>query len=136
MTNETPLLILGARGQVGRALVAEGCRRGLGIRALGHAECDVSDHDAIDRAVDGVRMVVNCAAYTAVDRAETDEKAAFRVNAWGAGHVATTCARVKVPLVHISTDYIFDGSSGVPIHETDRARPLNVYGRSKLEGEL
>src|SRR5438477_5344207 len=99
MTNETPLLILGARGQVGRALVAEACRRGLAVRAMGHAECDVSDPDAIDRAVEGARTVVNCAGYTAVDRAETDAETAFRINADGAGNVAAACARVKITVL-------------------------------------
>src|SRR5712671_4832701 len=130
------MLILGARGQVGRALAAESNRRGLKVRALGHAECDISDPDAVTRAVEGARWVVNCAAYTAVDRAETDDETAFRINADGARNVAIACAKGAIPLVHISTDYIFDGENKTPTHELDVARPLNVYGQSKLDGEL
>jgi dTDP-4-dehydrorhamnose reductase len=130
------MLILGARGQVGRALAAESNRRGLKVGALGHAECDISDPDAVTRAVGGARWVVNCAAYTAVDRAETDDETAFRINADGARNVAIACAKGAIPLVHISTDYIFDGENKTPIHELNVARPLNVYGQSKLDGEL
>jgi len=130
------LLILGARGQVGRALAAESNRRGLKVRAWGHAECDISDPDAVTRAVEGAGWVVNCAAYTAVDRAETDDETAFRINADGARNVAIACAAASIPLVHISTDYIFDGENKTPTHELDVARPLNVYGQSKLDGEI
>ena len=130
------VLILGAVGQVGRALAAESSCRGLEVRALGHAECDISDRDAVAHAVAGARWVVNCAAYTAVDRAESDAETAFRINAGGARKVAVACAKASIPLVHISTDYIFDGENRTPIRELDRARPLNVYGQTKLEGEL
>ena len=129
------LLILGARGQVGHALAVESNRRGIEIKAFGHAECDISDPDAVARAVAGTRCVINCAAYTAVDRAETDAETAFRVNAGGAGNVATACAEASIPLVHISTDYVFDGENPNPAREIDLPRPINVYGQSKLDGE-
>ncbi len=104
-------------------------------RALGRADCDISDRHAVERAVAGSRMVVNCAAYTAVDKAESDTDAAYRVNSLGAGNVAAACAEAGIPLVHLSTDYVFDGASSRPATEEDPPRPLNVYGRSKLDGE-
>src|SRR6266446_4506483 len=107
------MLILGARGQVGRALAAESNRRRLKVRALGHAECDISDPDAVTRAVEGARWVVNCAACTAVDRAETKDENAFRINADGVRNVAMACACASIPLVHISTDYVFDGEGQI-----------------------
>jgi dTDP-4-dehydrorhamnose reductase len=130
------LLILGAHGQVGRALVARAGQRCVRHRALGHAECDISDRGAVDQAVKGVRFVVNCAAYTAVDRAETDAQAANRVNVIGAGNVAAASAKVAIPLLHLSSDYVFDGQSRRPAREDDEPGPLSVYGRSKFAGEL
>lgn len=130
------LLILGAHGQVGRAVAAQASRRGIGNRALGHAECDVSDRDAVARAIEGARLVVNCAAYTAVDRAETEADAASRINTLGAENVAAACAQAAIPLVHLSTDYVFDGHSAGPARDVDPPRPLSVYGRSKLGGEI
>src|SRR5262245_57314050 len=130
------LLILGAHGQVGRALVARASQRCVRHRALGHAECDISDQGAVDQAVKDVRFVVNCAAYTAVDRAETDVQAANRVNAIGAGNVAAACAQAAIPLLHLSSDYVFDGQSPRPAREDDEPGPLSAYGRSKFAGEL
>jgi dTDP-4-dehydrorhamnose reductase len=130
------LLILGARGQVGRALIAHANRRGFRHRALGRAECDVCDRDAVRRAITCARLVVNCAAYTAVDRAETEPDAALRVNAHGAENIAAACTEAAIPLIHLSTDYVFDGCSARPAREDDPTRPLSVYGRTKLGGEV
>jgi len=130
------LVILGAHGQVGRALVAQAGQRHISNRAFGEAECDISDCRAVDQAVKGARFVVNCAAYTAVDRAETEVEAANRVNRIGAGIVAEACAQAAIPLLHLSTDYVFDGHNPRPAREDDKPRPLGVYGQSKLGGEL
>ena len=130
------VLILGAQGQVGRALVAQARQDGIAHRALGRAECDVTDRFAVERAVRGCRYVVNCSAYTAVDQAETNEEAAYRVNTVGPANVAAACAAIGIPLVHLSTDYVFDGQGARPANEDDAPRPLNVYGRSKLGGEV
>jgi dTDP-4-dehydrorhamnose reductase len=132
----TQLLILGAQGQVGRALVMRARQASLRYDALGRLECDIGDRAAVERVVQPGRVVVNCSAYTAVDRAETEAEAVYRVNAVGAGNVAAACAAAGVPLVHLSTDYIFDGESRTPAHEDDPPRPLNVYGHSKLGGEI
>jgi len=130
------LVILGAHGQVGRALVGQAEQRHISNRAFGEAECDISDCRAVDQAVKGARFVVNCAAYTAVDRAETEVEAANRVNRIGAGIVAEACAQAAIPLLHLSTDYVFDGHNPRPAREDDKPRPLGVYGQSKLGGEL
>jgi dTDP-4-dehydrorhamnose reductase len=133
--NERLVLILGAHGQVGRALAAQAGKRGFSHRALGHAECDTTDRVALASTIESACFVVNCAAYTAVDRAEVDAGAAYRVNEAGAENVALACAQAHIPLLHISTDYVFDGESTRPAREDDPTRPLNVYGRSKLAGE-
>src|SRR5262245_3418504 len=128
----TSLLILGGQGQIGRALGARAQDVGLAHEALGHAECDITDPLAVERAGRGRSLAVNWAAYTLVDRAETEGAAAHRINAIGARTVAAVCAAAGVPLVHLSTDYGFDGASDRPARENDPARPLNVYGQSKL----
>jgi len=129
------LLILGAHGQVGRAVAAQASRRGIGSRAFGRADCDISDRDSVAWAVKRACLVVNCAAYTAVDRAETEAEIAHRINAVGAENIAAACAQAAIPLVHLSTDYVFDGHTAGPAREDDPPRPLSVYGRSKLGGE-
>jgi dTDP-4-dehydrorhamnose reductase len=129
------LTILGANGQVGRALTGVARQNRIPHRALGRAQCDIADPTALQHAIAGSSFVVNCAAYTAVDRAETDVDAACRVNALGAENVAVACAQAGIPLVHISTDYVFDGIRARPAREDDRPRPLSVYGSSKLAGE-
>jgi len=132
---EMQLSILGASGQVGRALAALARQESIPHRALGRAECDITEPLAVKRAVAESRIVVNCAAYTAVDRAESDQDAAYSVNSLGAENVAAACAQAGIPLVHLSTDYVFDGTSAQPASEDDPPRPLNAYGRSKLGGE-
>jgi dTDP-4-dehydrorhamnose reductase len=132
----TSLLILGAQGQVGRAVAKQARRSGVKHEALGRAECDVTDRPAVEYAVGRNSVVVNCAAYTAVDRAEAEPAAAHRINAVGAGTVAAACAAAGVPLVHLSTDYVFSGESDRPVREDDPPRPLSVYGQSKLDGEI
>lgn len=131
----TRWLITGAHGQLGSDL-----RRVLAdedVRALGRSDLDVADLRAVADAIAGFRpdVVVNSAAYTAVDAAETDEDAAYRVNAAGAAAVASAVARMGGRLIHVSTDYVFDGESRVPYEVDDPTEPKSVYGRSKLAGE-
>ncbi len=130
------LLILGARGQVGRALASLAADRGISHRALGRADCDVTDRKAVGRAIERASFVVNCAAHTAVDAAETDIAKAYGVNALACEHIASACAEADAGLLHLSTDHVFDGVVPQPWREEDPARPLNVYGRSKLAGEI
>jgi dTDP-4-dehydrorhamnose reductase len=130
-----PLLIFGAQGQVGRALATLMAAGDVKHAALSRADCDITDPIAVERVLPGIRVAINCAAYTAVDEAEADEQTAQRINGEGAANVAAACARIGIPLVHISTDYVFDGESSRPMKEEDPPHPLNAYGRSKLAGE-
>jgi dTDP-4-dehydrorhamnose reductase len=132
----THLLVLGANGQVGRALVRLAGATRIACRALGRHECDIVDRSSVQAAIDGSKVVVNCAAYTAVDKAEAEAELAHRINAVGAGNVAASCARAGIPLIHLSTDYVFDGQLARPAGEDDAVNPINVYGHSKLAGEI
>jgi len=131
------LLVTGAGGMLGRAVVDAAARLGHEVRGCARAELDVTDADATRQAVVAARphAVINCAAYTDVDGAESDWQAADAVNAGGAGHVAAAAAQVGAFVVHVSTDYVFDGSKREPWLESDRVAPLGVYGETKLAGE-
>ena len=131
------LAVTGATGQVVRALV-ERAPVGVTVVALGRPLIDLADPAGIAPALAriGADVVVNAAAYTAVDRAETDSAAAFAINAAGAGAVAAAARSLELPLIHISTDYVFDGTKTAPYVETDPTGPTGVYGASKLAGEL
>lgn len=130
------ILITGAGGQLGSALQTTLANRE--VVALTRAELDVTDFDDVRAAVAAVRpeVVVNCAAYTAVDAAESDEAGAFRLNAEAARNLAMATAEHKIALVQVSTDYVFDGAGDRPYVESDATNPQSVYGRSKLAGEL
>jgi len=132
------IVITGAGGQVGRFLAAEAAREGRDVLALTSREWDITDAGAAARFVARGDVVVNCAAYTAVDAAESDVARAHAVNAVGAGNVARACARAGARLIHISTDYVFSGSFAGrprPYDLDDPTGPLSVYGLSKLAGE-
>ena len=131
-----PILVVGRHGQVAQALALRGFD-GIPHVALGRDEIDLTDSGAVERAfaAHNPRLVVNAAAYTAVDKAESEGDLAFAVNSDGAAILARLCAEAKIPLIHISTDYVFNGSKNVPYVEDDEIDPLNVYGVSKAEGE-
>ena len=132
------LLITGWQGQLAQALVARSVRVGdVEACAVGRPALDLCSLPTIERAMTEVRptLVVNAAAYTAVDAAETDEAAAHALNADGAGLIARAAAQKGVPIVHISTDYVYDGTKAGAYVETDPTNPVNAYGRSKLAGE-
>jgi dTDP-4-dehydrorhamnose reductase len=128
------IMVLGAGGQVGRALV-----EALGPRAiaLGRSDADYSRPTTLPAVLDRFKpaAVINAAAYTQVDRAESEYDEALRVNGEAPGILAGWCAAHDVPLVHYSTDYVFPGTGFRPWTETDAVGPLNAYGRTKLEGE-
>ena len=132
------LLVTGAQGMLGRAVVDCAVRLGHDVRAASRAELDITDTEATRRALLAGRpaAVINCAAYTDVDGAESDWQGAERVNASGAGHLAAAAAEVGARIVHVSTDYVFDGSKREPWVESDPVAPLGVYGDTKLAGEL
>lgn len=130
------ILLLGANGQVGWEL--QRSLEPLGpVRALTRAEADLSDRDALSRAVreTGPSLIVNAAAYTAVDRAEEEAALAHAINAGAPGLLAGEAKRLGIALVHYSTDYVFDGAGDRPAREDDATAPLNAYGRTKLAGE-
>jgi dTDP-4-dehydrorhamnose reductase len=131
------ILVTGSAGQLGRDVVRAAERAGHDVTGYAHGELDITDPDALDRAFDADRSeaVVNCAAYTDVDGAEADPNAAMEVNAIGAGRVAAAARRASARVVHVSSDYVFDGRRRQPYLEEDEANPLSAYGRSKLTGE-
>jgi dTDP-4-dehydrorhamnose reductase len=132
------ILVAGAHGQLARALLEEAqARAGVSVTALGRPDLDVARPGSIARAIAQVApdVVINAAAYTAVDKAESEAAAAFAVNRDGAGALAAAAAAHGAPIVHISTDYVFDGSKPGAYVEDDPTGPTGVYGRSKLEGE-
>jgi dTDP-4-dehydrorhamnose reductase len=137
VTKPLRLVVTGSRGQVVRALAERGPLRKVEIVAIGLPQFDLSKPASIGPALEAARpdVVVSAAAYTAVDLAETNADEAFAINADGAGEVAHAAAKLGAPIVHLSTDYIFDGTLDRPYLEDDPTSPIGVYGRSKLAGE-
>ena len=129
----TRYLITGASGMLGHDL--QRALAGRDVVALSRSELDITDPDAVAAAVAGVDVVFNCAAYTKVDAAETDEEAAHAVNAIGAETLALATAANDAVLVQISTDYVFKGDATSPYQEDEPRDPLNAYGRTKAAGE-
>ena len=131
------LLVTGAGGMLGGAVVQRAVALGHDVHAATRAELDVTDRAAAHRLLHEVcpTAVVHCAAYTDVDGAESQWRVAEAVNARGAGHVATAAEEVGARIVHVSTDYVFDGSKREPWVESDPVAPLGVYGETKLAGE-
>jgi len=131
------LLITGAQGQVGMALQHQAAALGWQVLAVDRDLLDITDTAAVQAKVSefGPDAVINAAAYTAVDRAESEEKEAFAANRDGPAYLARACEAAAIPLVHYSTDYVFDGSKQGGYVESDTTSPLGVYGRSKLAGE-
>jgi dTDP-4-dehydrorhamnose reductase len=130
-------LVTGAGGMLGRDLVNALERDGETVAALTHSDLDITDERRVHAAVRHIRpdVVVNCAAWTAVDDAELHEDEALRANGHGAAHVAAACAGTGARLVHISTDYVFSGDGCRPYAEHDPVGPRTAYGRTKLLGE-
>lgn len=128
------VLIFGRTAQVARELARVGGGEAV---CLGREEADLSDPAACAAVIreTGARAVINAAAYTAVDKAEDEEALATRINGDAPGAMARAAAERGLPFLHISTDYVFDGTGDVPWRETDNVAPLNAYGRSKLRGE-
>ncbi|MEM8854385.1 MAG: dTDP-4-dehydrorhamnose reductase [Pseudomonadota bacterium] len=129
-------LVIGRSGQVARALV-ERAGAGADIVALGRPDIDLADGTGVSAAFDAHRpgLVVNAAAYTAVDTAESEPDAAHVLNAEAPGRLARLCAERDVPFIHLSTDYVFDGTADRPYRESDPIAPMGVYGKTKADGE-
>lgn len=138
MTADTrTILILGRNGQVARSLEEQLTARGHTVVKVGRPEVDLCDPLSVSQVIRAARpaWVINAAAYTAVDRAEDETQAAFAANAIGAQAAALAAAEAGAPIIHFSTDYVFDGTKALPYVETDATSPLGIYGQSKLEGE-
>jgi dTDP-4-dehydrorhamnose reductase len=131
------ILLFGAGGQLGQELACAARARSIPVRAIDRSEADITNPRAVAEAIMGTKasLVVNAAAYTAVDKAETETAQAKLVNETGPALLAEACARSRLPLVHLSTDYVFDGTKNAPYVETDPISPLGVYGRTKAAGE-
>ncbi len=128
-------LVTGGRGMLGTDVVSALVDAGQRVSALGSADLDVRDPQACLAAVRGADVVVNCAAWTAVDDAESDEAGAFAVNAVGAANLARACAATDARLVQVSTDYVFDGAADAAYGEDAPIAPRSAYGRTKAAGE-
>ncbi|TCN57139.1 dTDP-4-dehydrorhamnose reductase [Rhodococcus sp. SMB37] len=129
------VLVTGAHGQLGRHVIDLATSSGIPIRGAGSAEIDITDDASVVGAVAPGSVVINCAAYTAVDAAETDEEAATAVNGHGPEVLARVCADVGATLIHVSTDYVFAGDATQPYPVDAPTGPCSAYGRTKLLGE-
>lgn len=129
------LLVTGAAGMLGHDVVAAARARGWDVRGVDLPDVDITRPHDVATAVAGTQAVINCAAYTRVDDAETEQELAQRVNGEGPRCLAQACRDAGAVLMHVSTDYVFDGAGNRPYREDDATAPLNVYGASKLRGE-
>ena len=133
------VLVIGHNGQLGSALMPVLQRnRSLAVLGIDYPDIDIADPHSVDLVFGGFDpdFVINCAAYTAVDAAESDEDRAMAINGLGPRHIATECRKAGAWLVHVSTDYVFDGTATSPYAEDAQPSPASAYGRSKLAGDL
>jgi len=130
------VLVAGGNGQLGRELALR-APQGWAVTALGSTELDIRDREAVAKVVEeiGPELVINAAAYTAVDRAESEPDLAYAINGHGVAHLAEAAKATGAKLIHVSTDFVFDGRNSTPYQVNDRPNPVSVYGASKLEGE-
>jgi len=130
------VLVTGANGMLGRDLIAV-LEKGHEVISLDLEGLDITDREGTHHTIFSIRpdIVINCAAYTNVDMAEDEKETAFRVNGLGAQNLAITCNELKIRLCHISTDYVFDGTSTKPYTPLDNTSAVNAYGETKLAGE-
>lgn len=132
------VLVTGAGGQLGRDLAPRLASSGFSVRALTSSDLSILDKSGLESAMEELApgVIINCAAYTKVDLAETEKERAFEVNSTGPANLGSIAAEKGAAVIHISTDFVFDGKRPSPYREEDPARPLGEYGRSKLAGEL
>lgn len=131
------ILITGAKGQVGSELTQQALNKNHEVTAYGSKELDIADLEQVKQTVQRIKpdVIINAAAYTAVDKAETEQQLAYAVNSLGSENLAYAGKEYDIPLLHISTDYVYDGEKKSPYNETDSPNPSGVYGASKLEGD-
>ena len=132
------VLVTGAKGQLGYDVMNELAKRGYEGIGVDVQEMDITDAQAVDRVIteSGADKVIHCAAYTAVDAAEDNVDLCRKVNAQGTENIAKVCKKLDIPMLYLSTDYVFDGEGTRPWEPDDKRDPLNVYGQTKYEGEL
>jgi dTDP-4-dehydrorhamnose reductase len=132
------VLLVGAKGQVGHEVVRLAQERQIVLTALDRMQLDITDAEAVNKVVTELRpgLLINTAAYTAVDLAENEKLLAMAVNRDGPANLAAACVKNNTPLIHLSTDYVFDGHNKEPYREDDPANPTGIYGLSKWEGEM
>jgi dTDP-4-dehydrorhamnose reductase len=136
MTGSTDkVAVLGGRGMLGSDVADECKSRGIDFEVFDLPEFDITNEQQLLKVVRNFKTIINCAAYTNVDKAETETDLAFRVNAEAVGNLGLFARKFNAWLLHISTDFVFDGRSSVPYTEKDIPRPINAYGRTKLAGE-
>lgn len=131
------ILVTGAQGQVGKELTHIADDKGYNVFAASRAELDITQEIKVTDYINQLQpdIVINAAAYTAVDKAENEQDLAFAINRNGAKNLALACKKQNIPLLHISTDYVFDGSKSEAYNENDSVSPLGIYGESKWQGE-
>ncbi|MBQ0758066.1 MAG: dTDP-4-dehydrorhamnose reductase [Zhongshania sp.] len=132
------LLVTGANGQLGQCLADQLRAQGITHTLLSRQDADINDTVVLEKIIGdkGVTAIINAAAYTAVDKAESEAELAKRINEDGPAALAKLCSRFDIPLLHVSTDYVFDGNQQTPYAETDQTAPTGVYGQTKLNGEI
>ena len=132
------LLVTGANGQLGQCLADQLKAQGIAHTLLSRQEADINDNVVLEKIIanKGITAIINAAAYTAVDKAESEPELATRVNEEAPAALAKLCSRFDIPLLHVSTDYVFDGNSQTPYTEADQTNPTGIYGQTKLNGEI
>lgn len=131
------IILTGANGQVGSEIKLLASEYDMPVNAYSHLQCDILNYDILKNLIEAElpEAVVNTAAYTAVDKAEDDADSAYAINHKGSENLARICADLNIPLIQLSTDYVFDGKADKPYLETDATLPESIYGKSKLDGE-
>lgn len=129
------IVVLGAQGMLGTDLMAEFASAGISAVGYDLPQFDISNCEHLSKAIQNAAAVINCAAYTNVEKAETEKELAFRVNGQAVGKLGNLAKAANIPVLHISTDFVFDGTLDRPYRETDPANPLSAYGASKYAGE-
>jgi len=129
------IIILGGKGMLGTDVVAECKNRGLDFEVFDLPEFDITNEHQLAEAIRGAQTIINCAAYTNVEKAETETELAFRINTEAVGQLAMLARNSGAWVLHISTDFVFDGKNSKPYAEKDIPHPINAYGRTKLAGE-
>jgi len=135
VTNDTRITILGGKGMLGTDLAQTCKQRGFDVKIFDLPEFDITNFKQLKKVLDAAQIIINCAAYTDVDKAERETKLAYKVNAEAVGRLGNLAKKADLWLLHISTDFVFDGKLDRPYVETDLPNPINEYGRTKLAGE-